>query len=78
MDLPRVRLDGGARAFRQRWGYELSPPPTLLEEDEGDDGEDAESHPPSETTSLRDEGLLMGNGYGNGGHQGNTCTSPLG
>ncbi|XP_039287763.1 ras GTPase-activating protein raskol-like [Nilaparvata lugens] len=22
VELPRVRLDGGAKAFRQRWGYE--------------------------------------------------------
>lgn len=38
VELPRVRLDGGARTFRQYWGYEsrtLAPPPTLLEEDEG-------------------------------------------
>lgn len=39
VELPRVRLDGGARAFRQYWGYEtssrlLAPPPPLLEEDE--------------------------------------------
>ncbi|XP_044596038.1 ras GTPase-activating protein nGAP isoform X3 [Cotesia glomerata] len=38
VELPRVRLDGGARAFRQYWGYEsrpLAPPPPLIEEDEG-------------------------------------------
>lgn len=38
VELPRVRLDGGSRAFRQYWGYEstrhLAPPPPLLEEDE--------------------------------------------
>lgn len=34
VDLPRVRLDGGVKAFRQRWGYELQHPPTLMEEDE--------------------------------------------
>ncbi|XP_043276483.1 disabled homolog 2-interacting protein isoform X4 [Venturia canescens] len=37
VELPRVRLDGGARAFRQHWGYEsrpLMPPPPLIEEDE--------------------------------------------
>jgi hypothetical protein len=38
VELPRVRLDGGARAFRQYWGYEsarqLAPPPPLIEEDE--------------------------------------------
>lgn len=53
MDLPRVRLDGGARAFRQRWGYEggapPAQPPTLLEEDEDDEE--------AETVSLRDHVL---------------------
>lgn len=37
VELPRVRLDGGARTFRQHWGYEsrpLIPPPPLIEEDE--------------------------------------------
>lgn len=32
-----MRLDGGARTFRQHWGYEsrpLIPPPPLIEEDE--------------------------------------------
>ncbi|XP_069688232.1 uncharacterized protein [Periplaneta americana] len=53
VDLPRVRLDGGAKAFRQRWGYELCPPPPLLEEEEGEgDGE------PAETASLREEGTI--------------------
>ena len=53
VDLPRVRLDGGAKAFRQRWGYELSPPPPLLEEEEGEgEGE------PAETASLREEGSV--------------------
>lgn len=38
VDLPRVRLDGGAKKFRQRWGYELAnQPPVLLEEDEDED-----------------------------------------
>jgi hypothetical protein len=32
-----VRLDGGAKAFRRRWGYDLVPPPTLLEEEEDED-----------------------------------------
>ncbi|XP_076346842.1 ras GTPase-activating protein nGAP-like isoform X3 [Tachypleus tridentatus] len=50
VDLPRVRLDGGRQAFRRRWGYEVSAPPPLLEEDEDSDL--------SETTSLRDERLL--------------------
>lgn len=48
VDLPRVRLDGGARAFRHRWGYELSPPSTLAEVEECDEGE-------GETVSLREE-----------------------
>lgn len=51
MDLPRVRLDGGAKAFRQRWGYEGSAPPPLLEEDEEDGDTEAE------TVSLREESL---------------------
>ncbi|XP_029164928.1 probable Ras GTPase-activating protein isoform X3 [Nylanderia fulva] len=49
VELPRVRLDGGARAFRQYWGYEtrpLAPPPPLIEEDE------AAIEP--ETVSLRE------------------------
>ncbi|KAK2575000.1 hypothetical protein KPH14_008754 [Odynerus spinipes] len=49
VELPRVRLDGGARAFRQHWGYEsrpLAPPPPLIEEDE------AAIEP--ETVSLRE------------------------
>jgi hypothetical protein len=49
VDLPRVRLDGGARHFRRRWGYEPSAPPTLLE-DIDEDGDDI-----SDTYSLRDE-----------------------
>jgi hypothetical protein len=56
VDLPRVRLDGGAKAFRQRWGYELSPPPPLLEEEEGEGGE-VEGEP-AETASLREEGII--------------------
>jgi len=49
VELPRVRLDGGARVFRQHWGYEtrpLAPPPPLIEEDE------AAVEP--ETVSLRE------------------------
>ncbi|KAL1138982.1 hypothetical protein AAG570_009043 [Ranatra chinensis] len=46
VDLPRVRLDGGARAFRRRWGYEgglagqdpLQPPPLIEEEEDSIDG----------------------------------------
>lgn len=55
MDLPRVRLDGGAKKFRQRWGYELiNQPPVLLEEDEDQDDEDApDSASLRETTSER-------------------------
>ncbi|KAF0313299.1 hypothetical protein FJT64_016152 [Amphibalanus amphitrite] len=53
LDLPRVRLDGGGKAFRKQWGYDLAPPPTLLEEeeDEDEDGEDDVS----ETQSLRED-----------------------
>ncbi|XP_075228191.1 uncharacterized protein LOC142328370 [Lycorma delicatula] len=49
VELPRVRLDGGAKAFRQRWGYDGGAPaaPPLLEEDE----EEQEG----ETVSLREE-----------------------
>lgn len=63
-DLPRMRLDGGARAFRRRWGYELTPPPTLVEEENEDDPYDL---PPAheednlsytETRSLRDDYLF--------------------
>lgn len=56
VDLPRIRLDGGAKAFRQRWGYEVSPPPTLLEveEEDGADGNEDEG----ETVSLREEGII--------------------
>ncbi|MPC54204.1 hypothetical protein E2C01_048112 [Portunus trituberculatus] len=63
-DLPRMRLDGGARAFRRRWGYELTPPPTLVEEENEDDPydlpanheEDSLSY--TETRSLRDDYLF--------------------
>ncbi|XP_023708740.1 probable Ras GTPase-activating protein isoform X4 [Cryptotermes secundus] len=58
VDLPRVRLDGGAKAFRQRWGYELSPPPPLLEEEEGEGCEAEVEGEPAETASLREEGTL--------------------
>ncbi|XP_067129994.1 ras GTPase-activating protein nGAP isoform X3 [Centruroides vittatus] len=50
VDLPRIRLDGGRQAFRRRWGYDISGPPPLPEEDEESEL--------SETTSLRDERLL--------------------
>ena len=59
LDLPRVRLDGGGKAFRKQWGYETAPPPTLLEEEEEDGGEDAEEEEEddlSETQSLREDG----------------------
>ena len=57
LDLPRVRLDGGGKAFRRQWGYELAPPPTLLEEEEGEgEGEDEEEEL-SETQSLREDVL---------------------
>jgi len=42
-----VRLDGGVRAFRQRWGYELSPPSTLAEVEECDEVD-------GETVSLKE------------------------
>ncbi|XP_049847559.1 ras GTPase-activating protein raskol-like isoform X4 [Schistocerca gregaria] len=51
VELPRVRLDGGAKAFRQRWGYEPCPPPPLLEEDEASDGA-------PETASLHEDAAL--------------------
>ena len=58
MDLPRVRLDGGGKAFRRRWGYDLVPPPTLLEEEEEDEDLDEDIFPDpssenSENTSVR-------------------------
>ena len=56
MDLPRVRLDGGGKAFRKQWGYEKAPPPTLLEEEEEEDDEEEEEEL-SETRSLREDGL---------------------
>ncbi|XP_046404023.1 ras GTPase-activating protein raskol isoform X2 [Ischnura elegans] len=75
VDLPRVRLDGGAKAFRKRWGYEISPPPPLLEEEEEEYGEDDEEGEegegkggggggggggPEETVSLREETMSTG------------------
>ncbi|KAG8228211.1 hypothetical protein J437_LFUL004336 [Ladona fulva] len=64
VDLPRVRLDGGAKAFRKRWGYELCPPPPLLEEEEeeedgvgGEEGSVEEGAHVGETMSLKEEGL---------------------
>lgn len=52
VDLPRVRLDGGAKKFRQRWGYELAnQPPVLLEEDEDEDEDHA-----TDSVSLRETG----------------------
>ncbi|XP_046668232.1 ras GTPase-activating protein raskol-like isoform X4 [Homalodisca vitripennis] len=50
VELPRVRLDGGAKAFRQRWGYEGAAPPPLLEEDE-----EGEADTEAETVSLRED-----------------------
>ncbi|XP_042873627.1 uncharacterized protein LOC122254152 isoform X2 [Penaeus japonicus] len=62
-DLPRVRLDGGARAFRRRWGYELTPPPTLVEEENEDDpyalpNDDGDNLSYTETRSLREDYLF--------------------
>ena len=58
-DLPRVRLDGGARNFKKRWGYDLTtPPPPLLEEDGEDDIYDIPEDDRSslaETRSLRED-----------------------
>ena len=57
-DLPRVRLDGGARTFKRRWGYDLTtPPPPLLEEDGEDDIYDIpeDSISLAETRSLRED-----------------------
>ncbi|XP_065346214.1 ras GTPase-activating protein raskol isoform X4 [Cloeon dipterum] len=60
VDLPRVRLDGGAKAFRQKWGYEPCPPPPLLEEEEGviPEGDEDEDSSVADCTSLREEGYL--------------------
>ncbi|KAA0195090.1 hypothetical protein HAZT_HAZT008406 [Hyalella azteca] len=66
-DTPRVRLDGGARAFRRHCGYDAPhQPPTLLEEvsECGEDLEDPYSAPYdgdgdnmsfAETRSLRED-----------------------
>lgn len=50
-----MRLDGGAKKFRQRWGYELAnQPPVLLEEDEDEDeGDVTDSVSLQETTSSK-------------------------
>ncbi|CAB3368864.1 Hypothetical predicted protein [Cloeon dipterum] len=60
VDLPRVRLDGGAKAFRQKWGYEPCQPPPLLEEEEGviPEGDEDEDSSVADCTSLREEGYL--------------------
>jgi len=60
VDLPRVRLDGGAKVFRQRWGYEPCPPPPLLEEEEGviPEGDEDEDSSVADCASLREEGYL--------------------
>ncbi|XP_071443559.1 ras GTPase-activating protein raskol isoform X2 [Hetaerina americana] len=65
VDLPRVRLDGGAKAFRKRWGYELSPPPPLLEEEEEEYGEEDE-----DGDEEGGEGAGKGAGGGGGGNGG--------
>jgi hypothetical protein len=64
VDLPRVRLDGGAKAFRKRWGYELSPPPPLLEEEEEEYGEEDED---GDEDGGGGEGGGGGKGAGGGG-----------
>lgn len=49
-----MRLDGGAKAFRQKWGYDVSSPLGLLEEvDEEDDQNEDTSI--SESASLRED-----------------------
>jgi hypothetical protein len=55
-----VRLDGGAKAFRQRWGYEPCPPPPLMEEEEGGiaEGDEDEDSSVADCASLREEGFL--------------------
>ncbi|CAL4059720.1 unnamed protein product, partial [Meganyctiphanes norvegica] len=62
-DLPRMRLDGGARAFRRRWGYDLTPPPTLVEEEDEEDpyslpNDEDDDISYTETRSLRDDFLF--------------------
>ncbi|RZF36834.1 hypothetical protein LSTR_LSTR012712 [Laodelphax striatellus] len=67
VELPRVRLDGGAKAFRQRWGYEggnAPAAPPLMEEDEGEEGHTADE---GETVSLREEVFLPSSPLGRGG-----------
>jgi len=61
VDLPRVRLDGGAKAFRQKWGYDIASPLGLLEEvDEEENANEDTSI--SESTSLRED-ILPSAGY---------------
>lgn len=60
MDLPRARLDGGAKKFRQRWGYELvNQPPVLLEEDEDEDEEDAPDSTSLQETTTRPTAMCV-------------------
>lgn len=53
-DLPRVRLDGGGRQFRRKWGYDAAINPASNTsgqlEDIDEDGDDY-----SDTYSLREE-----------------------
>lgn len=70
VDLPRVRLDGGAKKFRQRWGYELvNQPAVLLEEDEEADPDDV-----IDTVSLRETTVT---GSGGGGAAANSACAPF-
>ena len=70
-DLPRVRLDGGGRQFRRRWGYDgCAGPGSIINpssasaaasaaghlEDIEEDGDDF-----SDTYSLRDEASFTSN-----------------
>ena len=60
-DVPRVRLDGGSRHFRRRWGYDAAgggAPASLLE----DIDEDADDYY-SDTYSLRGELFLGGESH---------------
>ena len=60
-------MDGGAKAFRQKWGYDIAAPLGLLEEvdeeDNDDEDEDAnENTSISESASLRED-IISSAGY---------------
>ncbi|VVC33813.1 Hypothetical protein CINCED_3A000489 [Cinara cedri] len=84
VDLPRVRLDGGAKKFRQRWGYELiNQPPVLLEEDEDEDEDDVTADTLSlrETTATRPAAICaqspMDTSYEKACRRGSAPTTPV-